>query len=209
MNFSTELDIKRIQSLTDSIFAVAMAILILGITIPATLSPDATKDYLLHHTLKELFIYFVGFATLGIFWIGSHFQHHLLVQTDALSSWFSIFFLMMICVIPFSVSFLNNYRHDPISVIFYCGNLIVANLCHFCLLVYAWKKRLIQPNITYIYYNEAKQRILIPIYIYSGIIIIAFFSVHVAMCLLLVPVVLYIIPVKSKRVNASQAPWKL
>ena len=97
MNFSTELDIKRIQSLTDSIFAVAMAILILGITIPATLSPDATKDYLLHHTLKELFIYFVGFATLGIFWIGSHFQHHLLVQTDALSSWFSIFFLMMIC----------------------------------------------------------------------------------------------------------------
>ncbi|MCD6064825.1 MAG: rane protein [Flavipsychrobacter sp.] len=204
MNYSTELDIKRIQSLTDSIFAVAMAILILSVKIPVAFTGAGLRNYFLHHTLSELFIYFVGFTTLGIFWIGSHFQHHLIAQTDQLSTWLTIFFLMLVCIIPFSAGFLNHYRHEAFSVIFYCINLIVANLCHYCLLIYGWKKKYVKPNLTHVHYKEAKQRILIPVYIYLGIAGISFLSPRVAVWLLLIPVMLYILPGKTNgRLNAG------
>ena len=208
MAFATQLDIKRIQTLTDSIFAVAMTILILEIRIPFKLNSEHLVKYFLHNTLSELFFYFLSFVILGIFWIGSHFHHHLIVETDRVSSWFNIFFLMMICVIPFSAAFINHYRHEKLSIIFYSVNLILASFCHFLMLVYSWKKKYTKPQLTYADYKNARRRIMIPIYFYMAIIGTSFFSTNVAICLFLVPVILHVIPESgnekvNKKINGS------
>src|SRR5579872_6591616 len=91
MKFYTPLDINRIQTLTDSIFAVAMTVLILEIRIPLQFDSAHLTKYFFRNTMSELFIYFISFITLGIFWIGSHFHHNLITQTDRVSSWLNIF----------------------------------------------------------------------------------------------------------------------
>lgn len=194
MTFETELDIKRIQALTDAVFAVAMTLLILEIKIPANLSPIELNKYFFCHTIPELFIYFIGFVTLGIFWIGSHYHHHHLLKTDRVSSWLNILFLMLICMIPFSIGFLRNYRHEKLSIIIYSINLIFSSAANYLMLLHAWKNNFIKPSFTTQHFNHAKQRILIPIYIYLTIIIISFFATYLAVYLFLIPVLLHIIP---------------
>jgi len=199
MKFSTQLDITRIQTLTDSIFAVAMTILILEIRIPLLLDSGHLTKYFFRNTLSELFIYFISFLTLGVFWIGSHFHHNLITQTDRISSWLNIFFLMMICMIPLSAQFLNHYRHEKLSIHFYCNNLIVASLLHYCMLIYAWKKNYVKPQLTPEYYKNAKHRILIPVYIYFAIILVSFYSTNIAIYLFMIPLVLHILPERGNK----------
>jgi uncharacterized membrane protein len=199
MTSETELDIKRIQALTDAAFAVAMTILILEIKIPAGLSSTELNKYFLEHTFSELFIYFIGFITLGVFWIGSHFHHHHLQKTDRVSSWLNILFLILICIIPFAIGFLNNYRHEKLSIIFYSIDLILASAVNFMMLWYAWKKKYIKPYYTHKDFKNAKNRILIPIYIYLATILVSYISTSIAIYLFLIPVMLHIIPEKGNK----------
>jgi hypothetical protein len=69
-------------------------------------SQDVLVNHFKDHTWRSLFIFMIGFVTLGVFWVGSHFHHHHLVRTDRISSWLNLLFLMFICVIPFSIDFI-------------------------------------------------------------------------------------------------------
>lgn len=195
----TELDIKRIQALTDGTFAIAMTIIVLEVRIPDGLSSVELGRYFVEHTFQELFIYFLGFVTLGIFWIGSHFHHHHVMRTDRTSSWLNILFLMFVCIIPFSVGFLYNYRHDKLSIIFLSVNLILSSISNYFMLRYAWKKEYFKPHFARNHFVHAKQRILFPIYIYGAIILLSFFSTSLALYVFLAPLILHIIPEKGNR----------
>jgi uncharacterized membrane protein len=189
-----DLDIKRIQSLTDGVFAIAMTIIILEIEIPEGLNPVDLYRHFVGQTLQEFFIYFLGFVMLGILWIGSHFHHHHVMKTDRISSWLNIFFLMFVSIIPFSVGFLYTYRHSKMSIIFLSVNLILASMANYLMLFYAWKRSYIKPHFSTGHYVHAKRRILFPIFIYLIIILISFFTPSVALYLFLIPVLVHIIP---------------
>lgn len=193
MNGQYRLDTKRIQSLTDATFAVAMTILILEVKVPPGLDPKELNHYFISDIFPELFIYAIGFVTLGIFWIDSHFHHHLMVDTDKFSSWLNIIFLMIICLIPFSISFMRNYREDPLSIIFYSLNLIWACIAHMIMLCYAWKKGYTNPRYTRKDFRQAVARNLIPIGCYLLIIPVAFLSTDVAPFLFFVPIILHLL----------------
>lgn len=197
MPVEEDLDIKRIQTLTDGVFAIAMTIIILEIKIPKGLDAISLNNHFLTHTIQELFIYCMGFITLGIFWIGSHFHHHHVMKTDRVISWLNIIFLMFICIIPFSINTLYNFRHFKLSIMFMSVNLIFSSLANYSMLWYAWKKRFIKPNFTLVHFVHAKHRILFPIYIYLAIILISFFSTSVPLYLFLIPVLLHAIPEKG------------
>lgn len=189
-----DLDIKRIQSLTDGVFAIAMTIIILEIEIPEGLNPVDLYRHFVGQTLQEFFIYFLGFVMLGILWIGSHFHHHHVMKTDRISSWLNIFFLIFVSIIPFSVGFLYTYRHSKMSIIFLSVNLILASMANYLMLFYAWKRSYIKPHFSTGHYVHAKRRILFPIFIYLIIILISFFTPSVALYLFLIPVLVHIIP---------------
>lgn len=200
-----QLDIKRIQALIDATFAVAMTILILETNIPSGLDANQMKDHFLYSTISELFIYFLSFLTLGVFWIGTHHHHHLILKTDKTSSWLDIIFLMFICVIPFSAGFLNHYRQEPLSIIFYSSNLILVSSFHFLKLVYAWKKNYIKPHITYRQYKNARFKILLPIFIYIAIIPISFFSPLISLFLFPLLFVLHALPEKENKTREKES----
>lgn len=206
MDILTVLDTKRIQALTDGTFAVAMTILILEIKIPGGLTKAELPGYFLYHTCPEILIYMLSFVTLGIFWIGSHFHHHLIIYTDRVSSWLNIFFLMVICIIPFSASFLNHYKHEALSIIVFCLNLIGASLFNLFMLAYAWKKKYIKPHFTQKDYKNSMRRVLIPIGMYCATIIVVFIFPAMALYLLMLPIILHILPERGNRTINKNIP---
>lgn len=188
------LNIQRIQSLTDAVFAVAMTLLILEVRLPAGFDTVSLKAYFLTTTAIELFVYAIGFITLGIFWIGSHFHHHHIKKTDRVSSWLNILFLMFICVIPFSIGFINKYKHTQEAIIFFCTNLILITLVNVVMLLYAWKKQYIKEHFTKAHFRNTIHRTMIPAYCYVLIILISFMSTSFVLYLFLVPALLHLIP---------------
>jgi uncharacterized membrane protein len=207
MSSETELDIKRIQALTDGAFAIAMTIIILEIKIPIGLNSIELNRYFFEHTFQELLIYFLGFVTLGILWIGSHFHHHHVMKTDRTSSWLNIIFMMFVCIIPFSIGFLYKYRHDKLSIIVLSVNLVLSYATNLLMLWYAWKKTYIKPHFTIAHFTHAKHRILFPIYIYLAIILVSFFAPSIAIYLFMVPVLLHMIPEKGN-IKIGESPAK-
>jgi uncharacterized membrane protein len=199
MNFYFELDTKRIQALTDASFAVAMTILVLEIKIAPGLDHHGLIDYLLTEIKPALLIYSLSFIIIGAFWIDSHYHHNLITKTDRFSSWANIFFLMFICIVPFSSNFLTHYLHDRSSIIFYALNLICVNLCHWLMLTHSWKKDFIKPHISTRTYQNIKKRIMIPVLLYFAIIPLSYFLSKWVIFLFIAPLLFQIFFGRSEK----------
>jgi len=169
----TELNVNRIQALTDAVFAIVITILSFTLVIPPGEKETDLKNFLLDQVIPKLFIFFLGFIVVGAFWVDTHFNHHHMVKTNIFSIWLNIFFLMFICLIPFSSGFLANYLYTSISIIIYSFNLILVSLLHLAMLVYSWEKRFIDPAVTVKMYRNMCWRIVLPIIVYILIIPLA------------------------------------
>jgi uncharacterized membrane protein len=196
VSIDDRLDLKRIQNLTDATFAVAMTLLILDIKTPLGMNSGQFSHFLLHHLALDIFIYVTGFITLGTFWIGSHYHHHAIHRTDRVSSWLNIFFLMTICLVPYCISLIRNYKEEKLNVIFYCIVLIVASIINLMMIIHAWRCKHTHEHYSRGHYRNAQLRIFLPILIYAINIIISFYSVRVAFAVFLLPLLLHILPEK-------------
>lgn len=203
MENRNELDSRRIQALTDATFAVALTIMILEIKIATGINHADLIKYIFNEIIPSLSVYFLSFIILGAFWIDSHFHHHLLTKIDRVSIWLNILFLMFICIIPFSSSFLIQYRQDKLSTVFYCINLLSVSLCHSSMLIYTWKKEYIKPHISKVLYRNLKLRILIPVLIYCILVPMAFYFPGWIILLFPVPLFFQILFGRSKKETNS------
>ena len=103
------LDVRRIQSLSDSVFAIVITILAFTLVVPAGENDEGLRRFLWDQILPKLFIFFLGFVIVGAYWVDTHYNHHHILKVDKASIWLNILFLMFICLIPFSSGFLANY----------------------------------------------------------------------------------------------------
>jgi uncharacterized membrane protein len=66
------LDISRSKAIADGIFAFAMTLLVLGLSVPVFRGVNTEHDLWLQLAMigPELLVYFMSFITLGNFWTG-------------------------------------------------------------------------------------------------------------------------------------------
>src|SRR5690242_19219537 len=75
MNQRRILKVSRLENLTDGIFAIAMTILVLNITLPLDTTTAKLALVLQTTILEKIFIYAGSFIILGTQWIAMTFQH--------------------------------------------------------------------------------------------------------------------------------------
>jgi uncharacterized membrane protein len=125
------LSTRRMEALTDGVFAIAMTLLVLDFkvpTIPEGLTVDALPKLILE-LWPNFFNYIESFILLGIFWIVHHRQCHYIKFIDRGLLWLNILGLMFIVLIPFSTSLVAEYGHVQIAaVIFECNLLAIGFL---------------------------------------------------------------------------------
>ncbi len=188
------LKISRLEGLTDGIFAIAMTILILDLRLPTELSQYQMSAFLTSHILEKLFIYAGSFIILGTLWVAMGFQIGALERLNRQYLWTHIFYLMVVCVIPFSANLLGSYPNEAPSILFYSINLLFASLAQFiiaeCSKYYNLNKDIFTPAIR----TAIVRRIFVAPPFYLAAIFLAYWNVRFAFFTIVVPTIVYMIP---------------
>lgn len=194
MTTSSGFSTFRIENLTDGVYAIAMTILVLGIKVPTGLDPSNLARSFALGVFVPLLIYSLSFLILGTYWVGTHVQHNFTAKTDRILIWLNILLLLIISVIPFSASFLNNYTANKVSIMFYSINLLSASACHLAMLYYSRYKKFLKPHVTTVVFNSVRTRILFPTVFYMAAIPVSYFAPGVAIYIFFIPLILDLVP---------------
>ncbi len=142
---------RRIEALTDGVFAIAMTLLVLNLNLPL-MPKEQLSQLKLHHLLMEQtdkFInYILSFVLLAVFWIRHHQQFHYIKKTDWRHLWINILILIFIALVPFSTSLADHYPMDWMSEFFFSSNMFILGILFSCNWHYATQNyRLVEPGL--------------------------------------------------------------
>src|SRR6185503_1951799 len=134
-------NVRRIEALSDGVFAIAFTLLILELKVPGNEGVVSESDLL--HSLKPLLpkflIYFLTFMTMGIFWTGQGVQLNYIEKYDSNLNWCTIFFLAVITLFPFTTAFLGEHIHFKLAIGLYWLNIILAGILIYSHWAYAYR----------------------------------------------------------------------
>lgn len=130
------LSTRRMEALTDGVFAIAMTLLVLDFKVP-TIPEGSTVNALPRLILglwPNFFNYVQSFILLAIFWIVHHRQYHYIKFVDQGLLWLNILGLMFIVLIPFSTSLIAQHGDVQIGALIFECNLLAIG----CLFYMQW-----------------------------------------------------------------------
>lgn len=123
------MDVDRIASFSDAVFAVAITLLILNIDVPSIPKSMAEKD--LGPAVRALWpsfmIFILSFVIIGFFWIFHHRLFRFVEKHDTVFIWLNMFFLMCIVFMPFASDMIGEYGGTEIGTIIYAASWAVTS----------------------------------------------------------------------------------
>lgn len=127
---SAALNIDRLETLIDGVFAIAMTILVLAIDIPD--NTGKLEGMALHNAIidqsNQLIAYVIGFILLALFWTINHKQFSSFVRTDHNHIWINIFMLIFICLVPYTTSLKGDFPNDWLSNLYFNINMLIISV---------------------------------------------------------------------------------
>jgi uncharacterized membrane protein len=139
-------DYARTVALSDGVFAIALTLLVLNITVPTL---DSTEHSKLGHVLlthrSEFVSYAISFAVISIFWIRHHVFFRGLDKIDARLTVINLAYLAFVAFVPYPTRLMGLYGDVPASVVLYAATLgILAGLAGLAR-AHALRARLLTP----------------------------------------------------------------
>ncbi len=122
---------NRLESFSDGVIAVAITLLVLGISVPAPGSGGS-----LAHELgirwPQYAAYVVSFVTIGIIWINHHAMIRRLRETDHAILILNLLLLMSIGILPFATELMATYlrasQGQTLAAVIYGGSLLLMSV---------------------------------------------------------------------------------
>ena len=189
---------RRIESLSDAIFAFAMTLLVLNLVIPdssAGLSTAGLNDLLLSQ-LHKFFNYALSFVLLAIFWIAHHQQFNYIQRSDSRLTWINIIILMFVALMPFTNDLAGDFSGKTTAEILFVGNILVLGLLFLVNWVYATRgSRLVDHDLDRALVSRGIRRnLVLPAVSIVALALSVFIPPWSLWVYLLVPVILWLKP---------------
>jgi uncharacterized membrane protein len=140
------METARVEAFSDGVFAIAITLLILTISVPSH------GEHLGHELLRlwpSYAAYAVSFLTIGIMWVNHHtiFRHFARVDRPLLL--LNILLLMLIAFVPFptrvAAEFARSDSDRRAAALLYGATLTTTAICFFAVWIYG-STRLLRPN---------------------------------------------------------------
>ena len=173
----------RMEAFSDGVFAIAITLLILEISVPETAFEDLWNG--IAHQWPSYLAYVTSFLTIGGIWADHHGIFRRLAYANQRLMLLNLVLLMAVSFLPFPTKLMAEAIHDEgaarTAVIFYGGTLLVISL----LLSALWgsvtlDRRVLQPEVG----DEEIKAIAVAtapsIGLYVAIIALAYFAPRVA-----------------------------
>ncbi|HEV7459090.1 MAG TPA: TMEM175 family protein [Solirubrobacteraceae bacterium] len=136
----------RTVAFSDGVFAIAITLLVLSIKVPSPGSDD-NLDRALSSLNDNFTSYFIGFAVIGLFWVGHHYFFDSLRGFDGRMLWLNLLYLSFIGLLPFSTALLGDFGDDPIALTAYAVNVALAGLADALMVAVALRANLLEPDM--------------------------------------------------------------
>ena len=192
---------RRLETLTDGIFAIAMTLLVLNLNIPEGVREigEGELHKLLFSQGHKFLNYALSFIVLAIFWILNHDDFHYIKRTNRLHIWINAFLLMFIVLVPFSTSLIGDFRGDWVGSCFFSSNIFVLGILFYVNWSYAThNNRLVDESIDPQRVIIGKRRSLVIPCISLAAIILSFVDVKLTHYVFLaIPPILLLPPFRS------------
>lgn len=180
-----EVEFNRIVAFSDGIFAIAITLLVLGLTIPEHLSPGELTHELLQNQ-GDFLAYAISFAVLARFWLAHHRFFSALERFDGRLMALNLLYLAWIALVPFTSQILGDYGDTVDAAVLYAINMILVSASFYAQLTYSDRAGLFRPEA-----HEYERRYNAPI----SLVVIGVFAAS--------------IPVAFVNVLAAELMWLL
>jgi len=111
----------RFEAFSDSVFAFAITLLILGVALPAFKNPPTDRELArsLLHLWPDILAYILSFGVIGIMWQNHHALFRLVERIDRRTVFLNFLLLGVTVFIPFATSTLGAYPTMTSSTFLY------------------------------------------------------------------------------------------
>lgn len=130
---SQERGLDRILALSDGIFAFAITLLVLGLTVPSITESGLSQIALNSKLLESLgtettafYSYGISFVVIAIWWVAHHRIFQYIKKYDQALMWRNLLFLLFVTIIPFLTQLMNDYGNVGVAVIIYDASQFVG-----------------------------------------------------------------------------------
>ena len=142
---------KRLEALSDGVFAIACTLLVIEVEIPHFTSGLSLSEQ--WHGFKEVIPSLIAFAfsflNILVFWTNHDAINKVIVRYDTKTTYLNIFFLLFISLIPFTTAFLRENLDSFIATACYGLVLFLASFVAVTMYYHlAFKARLFLPEVT-------------------------------------------------------------
>ena len=140
------IEFSRIVAFSDSVFAIAITLLVLQINIPAhPPAGDTLFDEILD-THRDFIAYGISFAVLGKLWLNHRF-FAAVERFDPVLMGLNLLYLAWVVLVPFTSEVLGDYGDDATGVILYAAIMAAVTITFQVQIVYAYRKEMIRPEL--------------------------------------------------------------
>jgi len=174
---------RRLEALTDGIFAFSMTLLVVFIETPKPHhlnNPQQLQIYLTEQ-FPQFVSYVITFLILAIFWILHHHLSSFIIKTDYKNLWLNIIFMLCIVFLPFTSMILGDYPAAWGSTFLFVVNLFALCTLLLILWLYANHRKLITPDLVQKRAASMTDQLSIGVFFSFVSIIVSFFSPSTAL----------------------------
>jgi uncharacterized membrane protein len=190
------MDPRRVETLADGVFAIAMTLLVLEVHVPDVAAPITGAGMIdaLGSILPSLAGFAVSFVVLGMVWIGHHNQFHFIRRVDRALLWINVFYLLCVAFVPFATAFLTRYPLQPAGLLIYGGTLLLGGVSHFASWNHAVNHGLVAEEVTPEIAELFRERISMGIAVYLAATLVGTFLPKIGLVLFASMPVMYMLP---------------
>lgn len=137
---------KRLETLVDGIFAIAMTLLVLGLAVPQ-LNGSLSNTIILnsyYNLIPNFFAMILSFFLLAVFWIGHHRIFNQIEMINNTLLWINVIWLLFIILVPFSASSLGQYGSYMLPNVIFNINMLGIGIFLYLNTYYAIRKNFIK-----------------------------------------------------------------
>jgi uncharacterized membrane protein len=185
-------EFTRVLSFSDGMFAIAMTLLVVGITVPVLQQGDSVDELAdaINDLTGNIVSFVISFLVIGRYWVAHHDFVSRLKALDPGLVWNNLLYLMFVAFLPFPTALLGNYFENPLAVAIYAVCVAAISGMEVVLYRHAHRNDLMQPKLPEEVYRWGAFMSLAPVFLFIASIPIAFIHTWIAVAswYLIVPV---------------------
>jgi uncharacterized membrane protein len=157
----------RLQFFSDAVFAIAMTLLVINITVPTVSESvsNAKLDVELWTAIgaewPHFLAYAISFAVIGVNWVGHHRKFAITHGYDGGLIQLNLVLLFFIAFVPYPTSLISEYGPAIPAIVFYASVVAIISLLQFLLWRYSHRKGFLDEKVDLAMYRYVARNLLV------------------------------------------------